>query len=306
MDSGQQVNRDKTTLFFSRNTSEETQQAIKALLGVPVIKNYEKYLHLLSFISRQKKACFNQVKEKIWAKMQGWKEKLLSQAGKEVMIKAVLQSIPTYSMSVFHLPRGLIKDIEAMIYKFWWGNQKNSRKMQWVRWSTLCSSKSVGGMGFRDLRQFNDALLGKQEWRLHHEIDTLLHRVFKAKSFPTGSIFYVEIHPRSSYAWKSIMQAREVICERARWRVGDGSIINIWKHRWLDSSGGGKVLSPQRDFSSNSMSDLFFTGTTRWHTRLINQNFFPWEAECIKGIPISTHVTIDSGLATNFRWFILG
>ena len=123
MDSGQQVNRDKTTLFFSRNTSEETQQAIKALLGVPIIKNYEKYLGLLSFIGRQKKACFSQVKEKIWAKMQGWKEKLLSQA----------QSIPTYSMSVFHLPIGLIKDIEFMICKFWWGNQENSRKMQWVR-----------------------------------------------------------------------------------------------------------------------------------------------------------------------------
>ena len=53
--------------------------------------------------------------------MQGWKEKLLSQAGKEVMIKAVVQSIPTYSVSVFKLPIGLCKDIEAMIQKFRWG-----------------------------------------------------------------------------------------------------------------------------------------------------------------------------------------
>ena len=53
--------------------------------------------------------------------MQGWKEKLLSQVGKEVMIKAVVQSIPTYSVSVFKLPVGLCKDIEAMIQKFRWG-----------------------------------------------------------------------------------------------------------------------------------------------------------------------------------------
>ena len=53
--------------------------------------------------------------------MQGWKEKLLSQAGKEIMIKAVVQSIPTYSMSFFWLPIGLLKDIKAMIRKFWWG-----------------------------------------------------------------------------------------------------------------------------------------------------------------------------------------
>ena len=113
-------------------------------------------------MGRQKKACFNQIKERIWNKMQGWKERLLSQFGKEVMIKAVIQSIPTYSMNVFRLPLGLIKDIESMIRKFWWGNQDNSRMMQWVKWKTLCSSKALGGMGFHDLRQFNDSLLGKQ------------------------------------------------------------------------------------------------------------------------------------------------
>ena len=116
--SGQLVNKDKTTLFFSRNTPEEVQQEIKVLLGVSTIKHYEKYLGLLSFVGRQKKACFIQIKERIWTKMQGWKAKLLSQAGKEVMIKEVIQSIPTYSMSVFRLPIGLIKDIETMIRKF--------------------------------------------------------------------------------------------------------------------------------------------------------------------------------------------
>ena len=120
--SGQQVNKAKTTIFFSRNTPEDVQQEIKVLLGVPAIKQYDKYLGLPSFVGRQKKACFNQIKERIWNKMQGWKERLLSQVGKEVMIKAVIQSIPTYSMNVFRLPLGLIKDIETMIHKFWRGN----------------------------------------------------------------------------------------------------------------------------------------------------------------------------------------
>ena len=148
--SGQMINRSKTTLFFNKNTDAQTMEEIKLSLHVPAIQHYEKYLGLPSFVGRGKKACFTQIKERIWEKMQGWKEKLLSQAGKEVMIKVVVQSIPTYSMSVFKLPIGLCKDIEAMIRKFWWG-QGETKKIHWVKWSDLCSSKSVGGMGFRAL-----------------------------------------------------------------------------------------------------------------------------------------------------------
>ena len=62
---GQQVNSDKTIAFFSRNTFEEVQEELKVMLGVPAIKSYEKYLGLPSFVGRQKKACFNHIKEQI-------------------------------------------------------------------------------------------------------------------------------------------------------------------------------------------------------------------------------------------------
>ena len=126
------INKEKTTLFFSRNIDEQFEEAIKVALNVLVIQHCEKYLGLPSFVGWNKTACFTQIKERIWARMQGWKEKLLSQAGKEVMIKVVVQSIPTYSMSVFKLLVGLCKDLETMIRKFWWGNG-DSRKIHWVK-----------------------------------------------------------------------------------------------------------------------------------------------------------------------------
>ena len=145
------------------------------------------------------------------------------------MIKVVVQSIPTYSMSVFKLLVGLCKDLKAMIWKFWWGNV-DSMKIHWVKWSSLCSSKSVGGMGFHDFQKFNNALLAKQVWCLLHQKNTLLFKVFIAKYFPTDTIFEALVHPKCSYAWRSILQARDVINQGAIWRVGSDQLIDIWNH----------------------------------------------------------------------------
>ena len=117
--SGQQINNSKTTIFFSRCTTEEIRNHIKIALGVPEIKQYEQYLGLSSLVGKNKKASFNYIKERVWRKIQGWKEKLLSQAGKEILIKAVLQAIPTYTMSCFKLSVGLCTKIESLIRKFW-------------------------------------------------------------------------------------------------------------------------------------------------------------------------------------------
>ena len=88
--SGQQINKAKTPIFFSKSTSEEEKLLIKDTLGVVEIQNYEVYLGLPSLVGKNKKASFNYIKEQVWRKLQGWEEKLLSQAGREVLIKAVV------------------------------------------------------------------------------------------------------------------------------------------------------------------------------------------------------------------------
>jgi len=65
--------------------------------------------------------------------MRGWKEKFLFRAGKEVLIKVVFQSIPTYMMGVFQLPRKLCDDLDAMCARFWWGQIGEERIIHWKR-----------------------------------------------------------------------------------------------------------------------------------------------------------------------------
>ena len=83
----------KQPFFFSKSTLDTTRNTIKGMFGVQEIKFYEKYLGLPSLVGIGKKANFNYIKECIWRKLQGWEGKLLSQAGREVLIKAMIQAM---------------------------------------------------------------------------------------------------------------------------------------------------------------------------------------------------------------------
>uniref|UniRef100_A0A803Q0R9 Reverse transcriptase n=1 Tax=Cannabis sativa TaxID=3483 RepID=A0A803Q0R9_CANSA len=83
-------------------------------------------------------------------------------AGKEILLKAVIQAIPTYAMACFRLPVKLYKEIEGVMAKFWWGSSGDSKKIHWKYWQSLYRSKFAGGLSFRSLIRFNQAMLAKQ------------------------------------------------------------------------------------------------------------------------------------------------
>ena len=119
--SGQQLNRSKTSICFSPNTDHDTKEAVKAMFGAQVIKPHESYLGLPLLVGKSKQNTFAQLKQRVANKLTGWKEKLLSNAGKEVLIKAVAQAVPSYTMSCFKLPNTLCEELTGMVRQFWWG-----------------------------------------------------------------------------------------------------------------------------------------------------------------------------------------
>ncbi|GAU45869.1 hypothetical protein TSUD_187020 [Trifolium subterraneum] len=142
------------------------QNNISNTLGVQAVLGTSKYLSLPSLIGRSKKSTFNFIKDKVWKKINSWSSKCLSKAGREVLIKSVLQSIPTYFMSIFTLPSSPCDEIEKMMNSFWWGHSgAQNRGINWMSWEKLAMHKNDGGMGFKHLSAFNLAMLGCR-WRI--------------------------------------------------------------------------------------------------------------------------------------------
>ncbi|KAL5581205.1 hypothetical protein UlMin_013647 [Ulmus minor] len=137
-------------------------------------------------------------------------------AGKEVLLKAIVQAIPTYAMSCFKLPKTLIKDLHRLIADFWWTSKAEKSKMHWGKWNEMCNSKQRGGLGFRGLSCFNQALLAKQAWRLIRKPDSLVARVLKACYFPSGDFLNARKGSKASFVWRSIIWGREVIEKDSR------------------------------------------------------------------------------------------
>jgi hypothetical protein len=134
--SGQRINMDKSSIFFSKGCPEALREGIKVKLEVQRETLNEKYLGMPFDVGRSKSGAFKHLRDKVWKKVLGWLEQLLSVGDKEVLIKAVAYAVPTYSMSCLKLPRGLCEHINSMLRKFWWGSKDGQRKTSWVSWET--------------------------------------------------------------------------------------------------------------------------------------------------------------------------
>jgi hypothetical protein len=138
------------------------------------------------------------------------------------MIKSVTQTIPTYTMGVFKLPAGLCDELTQLTRNFCGGEEAGHRKVHWMAWEKQLRPKSMGGIGFRDMRLFNQALLARQVWRLIQFPDSICARLLKAKYYLRGELIDTAFLSDALPTWKGIEHGLELVKKGVIWRVGPG------------------------------------------------------------------------------------
>lgn len=121
---GKVVNIDKSEVSLSGNMGEDSKEMIHNILGFKAVIRHSKYLGLHVVFGRLKKEVFKLVIDGVCKKVKRWKEGFLYRAGKEVPIKTIAQSIPTYIMSCYKIPDQCCKEIKFILAKFLWGSKK--------------------------------------------------------------------------------------------------------------------------------------------------------------------------------------
>jgi hypothetical protein len=294
--SGQSINTRKSSIRFSKNTNPATTNSILTILSLNPNPTGSIYLGLPILMGRSKGDAFQSIIDSIQSKLEGWRARTLSQAGRSVLIKVVAAAMPSYAMSTFLLPKSFCRKLDQMFKNFWWGfHPKKTRNLSLKSWHSLCSPKASGGLGFRFMEDVNLALISKLGWKLLSHSDSMWVTQLQGKYLLSGSFLSPPPHSAPSWLWKGILSSLPVISQGACHRVHLHSSIPIWNSSWVPTLPSFSVTPsyPRPPNSTNLvLSDLINPNAT-WKIPLISRLFDMHSVREIQKIAISSSPRSD-------------
>ena len=290
--SGQAVNLNKSSITFGSKFSASVKTRMRTLLGILNEGGNGKYLGLPEQFNHKKGEMFQFIIDKVIEATQGWNRRFLSHGGKEILLKTVALAMLIYSMSIFRLPKTICEEINTLLANFWWGSGTN-RGMHWYNWKRICVPKKEGGLGFRDLERFNQALLSNQVWRLLQQPGSLVARILKARYFAEESILTAQPKRKASYAWKSLLYGRDLLIQGLRFIIGNGTKVSMWSDPSLAEHPPRPPRSREKVSRVESVSSYIKRDGTGWDIEKLREVVIDEDIDKILSIRISSHVELD-------------
>ena len=226
---------------------------------------------------------FQDLVDRVQAKLKGWKAKLLFQASRATLISFVLQSMPLYTFSCFRVPKFVCNKLDAIIRAFWWVHDPGTRKLHLVSWETIYKPKRMGGFGIKKFSYINQAMVSKQYWRIQNNPNSLMAKTFKTKYFPRSSLKEYKPKPHNSWIWKNITETQFAPFHQGCWLIGNGHQIPFSHPDWFHCP--NQTLR-EHSLNNGTIVDLLENQTKSWNCDLVRELYHPSIAKEILQIPI--------------------
>ncbi|KAF7844395.1 reverse transcriptase [Senna tora] len=170
--SGLSVNSGKSSIWFSPNTPNSDRTFASRSLGFGESPKPGKYLGFHLGVSKRA-SDFKPIVDKVLDKVENWKAKFLSKAGKVTLINFVCVPLVSYYLQCSVFPSKVYRSIDKIFRDFFWASGTQNRKLHLIGWENICKSKREGGLGIFKTRERNRAFLAKLCWRIDQERDAI-------------------------------------------------------------------------------------------------------------------------------------
>ncbi|GKC69120.1 RNA-directed DNA polymerase, eukaryota, reverse transcriptase zinc-binding domain protein [Tanacetum coccineum] len=266
--SGLMPNYNKSTIIFGSMSSEDKLSILEA---VP-FKVKKLPVRYLGVPLTSKRIGVNDCKiliDKIKGRVNNWKNKCLSYAGRLQLIASILESIHVYWASVFLLPLTVVKDINKILKGFLWNHGDISKGKAKVAWKNICRPKCQGGLGLKDLNIWNKAMLTKHLWQVAMEKKSLWVKWTSVEKLKGRSVWVINEEANDSWGWKNILKLRDEVRGHIVMKIGNGEKAKVVYDNW-SSIGILQYFITQRDIydvrlnANMVVKDLVSNGVCNW------------------------------------------
>ncbi|XP_062028303.1 uncharacterized protein LOC133744174 [Rosa rugosa] len=246
--SGQLVNFNKSSVIFSSNVSEGMRDAVSELLGVEVVVSHEKYLGLPTYVGRKKTAMFQYIKDNLAKKLEVWQGKMLSGAGKDILIRGSFWTAdshpsPSFSWRSILSTRDLLK--EGSYWQVGSGTSINIWSASWV--SALPDGKPVRNrLAEEEVTMVSDLLSATGVWDVSRirrlfpmeEAEAILHIPLSSRlvwKFERNGVFSVRTAYRYSFSTSPCRRPFDLMVNGGFWKklwkvlIPNAAKIFIWR-----------------------------------------------------------------------------